>query len=154
VSPLYFQRRELAGLTEARDLSAELRAFLEWLEAAAPDEPVPAEYRPQVDVSETPTAIEIVADLPGVTAEALRVVYTQGAVVIAGRKRAPGCEHRGATFHLAERTFGRFACVIRIGAAVDAGRAQASLSCGELRLRLPRIDDRRGRDITIKVETT
>ena len=54
VSPLYFQRRELAGLTEAADLSAELRAFLEWLDEAAPGEPVPAEYRPAVDVSETP----------------------------------------------------------------------------------------------------
>jgi HSP20 family protein len=154
VSPLYFQRRELAGLTDAAELSAELRAFLAWLDEAAPGEPVPAEYRPAVDVSETATAIDIVADLPGVTADALRVVYTQGAVVIAGRKQAPGCEHRGATFHLAERTFGRFACVIRIGPAVDAGRAQASLTGGELRMRLPRIDDRRGRDITIKVETT
>ena len=154
MSPLYFQRRELAGLTGAADLSAELRAFLDWLDEAAPGEPVPAEYRPPVDVSETATAFEIVADLPGVTADALRVVYTQGAIVIAGRKRAPSCEHRGATFQLAERTFGRFACVVRIGSAIDAGRARASLTGGELRMRLPRIDDRRGRDITIKVETT
>jgi HSP20 family protein len=154
VSPLYFQRRELARLTEATDLSAELRAFLEWLDAAAPGERVPAEYHPPVDVIETAASVCIVADLPGVTADALRVVYTHGAVVIAGRKRAPGCEHRGATFHLAERTFGRFACVVRIGPAVDAGRAQASLTGGELRMRLPRIDDRHGRDITIKVETT
>ncbi len=151
MSPLYFQRRELAGLAEAGELSPELRAFLDWLDATAPGAP-PAEYRPPVDVIETATAIEIVADLPGVTSDTLRVVYTRGAVVIAGRKAAPGCEHRGATFHLAERTFGRFACVIRLATAVDGGRGQATLAAGELRVRLPRTDERRGRDITITVE--
>ena len=151
MSPLYFQQRELAVLSEAGELSAELRAFLEWLDTTAPGAP-PAEYRPPVDVVETPSGVEIAADLPGVTVDTLRVVYTRGAVVIAGRKAAPGCEHRGATFHLAERTFGRFACVIRLPTAVDGGRAQASLACGELRVRLPRIDERRGRDITIRVE--
>jgi HSP20 family protein len=104
-------------------------------------------------VIETAAAIEIVADLPGVAKDALRVLFSRGAVIVAGRKSARSCEHRDATFHLAERTFGRFACVVRLGAAVDSGRAKATLAAGELHIVLPRVEDRRGRDIAIAIES-
>jgi HSP20 family molecular chaperone IbpA len=72
---------------------------------------------------------------------------------VTGRKRAPLCTHREAAFHLAERTFGHFACVVRCEVAVDASRARATLGAGELHVVLPRIDDRRGREIAITVES-
>ena len=109
------------------------------------------EYRPPVDVIETADSIEIVADLPGVPAEAVRATFTGGRLVITGRKGAPLCAHREAAFHLAERTFGHFACVVRCEVAVDAGRARATLARGELHIVLPRIEERRGRDISITV---
>lgn len=154
MSLLYLQRRDLTGLEDLTELSAELRAVLQWLdEAAAGRVRVAAGYEAPVDVLETAAGVEVIADLPGVTADALRVIYTQNAIVIAGCKGAPGCSHRGATFHLAERTFGRFARVVRLGPAVDAARAHATLRDGELRIVLPRVDDRRGHDISIPVET-
>ncbi len=111
------------------------------------------EYRPPVDVIETAESIEIVADLPGVPAESLQVIFTDGTLVVAGRKRAPHCAHREAAFHLAERSFGHFACVVRCEVAVDASRARATLRAGELHVVLPRVvDDRRGREIPISVE--
>lgn len=112
------------------------------------------EYRPPVDVIETARSIEVVADLPGVPAESVRVTFTEGTLVVSGRKRAPLCAHQEAAFHLAERTFGHFACVIRCEAAVDAGHARATLSAGELHVVLPRIDERRGCEISITVEST
>jgi HSP20 family molecular chaperone IbpA len=109
------------------------------------------EYRVPVDVIETATSIEVVADLPGVAPESVRVSITAGTVVIAGRKRAPTCAHREAAFHLAERTFGGFACAVRCDVAVDAGGARATLRDGELHIVLPRIDERRGREIPVAV---
>jgi HSP20 family protein len=151
---LYLQRRDPTGLEDLTELSVELRDVLRWLdEAAAGRVRVPAGYEAPVDVIETAAGLEVVADLPGVAADALRVIYTQHAVVIAGCKGAPACSHRGATFHLAERTYGRFARVVRLGPAVDAARARATLRDGELRIVLPRVDDRRGHDVTIPVET-
>jgi HSP20 family protein len=111
------------------------------------------EYRPPVDVIETAQSIEVVADLPGVPAESLQVIFTGGTLVVTGRKRAPHCAHREAAFHLAERTFGHFARVVRCEVAVDAGRARATLSAGELHVVLPRVDERRGREIPITVES-
>lgn len=64
----------------------------------------------------------------------------------------PACEHRGAAFHLAERTFGRFARAIRLTGAFDAGASRATLTVGELRVVLPRIQERRGGEIRIAVQ--
>ena len=112
-------------------------------------------HAPALDVIETPAAIEIVVDLPGVLAEDLRVVIKQGALIVAGGKHPPAeaCQD-GADFHLVERSFGRFARVVRFDHAVNAARAAASLTAGVLRVSVPRIAERRGREIVVPVETS
>jgi len=138
---------------ERRDLGNDVLRFLDWLDESPLLGGVAAvEHRPPMDVVETAEAVEIVVDLPGVTADCLRIIFTSGTLVVAGRKGAPGCSHREAAFHLAERSFGRFACVVRPSSAIDAGRARAVLGAGELHVVLPRIEDRRGREIQIEIE--
>jgi HSP20 family protein len=109
------------------------------------------ECAPPMDVLETTAGIEVVMDVPGVNAESLRVMFTQGTLVVAGRKLPGVCAHQEAAFHLAERSFGRFTRAVRLAGAFDAGRAAATLAGGELRIVLPRIDERRGRDIHIRI---
>ena len=111
------------------------------------------DYGPPIDVVEHDDRVEITVDLPGVSAESIRVVVSRSTVVIAGRKHARACSERVA-FHLAERRFGRFARAIGLTGAFDAGRGNASLAAGELRVVLPRIEERRGRDIHIEVVRT
>jgi HSP20 family protein len=152
VARIQFGRRDFDIRRNLENMSGDVERFLDWLEDSSASAPVP-EYRPPIDILETSEALDIVADLPGVAADAVRVVYTQGGVLILGRKTAPGCHHREAAFHLAERTFGRFAWLVRLSVAVDAGRARATLQNGELLVSLPRIEDRRGRDQEIKVES-
>jgi HSP20 family protein len=110
------------------------------------------ECRPPIDVYETSEAIEIALDVPGVRPEDVRVVVRENAVVIAGEKAAGPCAAKDARFHLAERTFGRFARALRLLTPVDASQARASLSGGRLRIVVPRIEDRRGRDIPVKID--
>ena len=106
---------------------------------------------PPMDVVETSTAVEVLMDLPGVARSHITVVFSQGTLVVAGRKVPASCAHREAAFHLAERGFGGFVRAVRLSGAFDAGRGQASLADGELRIVLPRIQERRGRDIRIDV---
>jgi HSP20 family protein len=108
------------------------------------------ECAPPVDVLERGDRLEITMDLPGVAVSSIRVVFARDTLIIAGRKAPRVCE-RSVAFHLAERTFGRFARAITLSGAFDAGRATASLAGGELRVVLPRIEERRGRDIAIEV---
>ena len=106
---------------------------------------------PPMDVLESAAGVEIVMDLPGVAAASVQLVFSQGTLLIAGQKLPAPCSDRHAAFHLAERTFGRFARAVRIAGAFDAGRAAATLRGGELRVLLPRIEERRGREIRIEI---
>ena len=109
------------------------------------------ECRPPVDVYETGDAIEVALDVPGVAPDDVRVVVRENAVVVVGEKTTGHCAAKDARFHLAERTFGRFARALRLTTPVNASQARAELSGGRLRIIVPRVDDRRGRDIPVKV---
>jgi HSP20 family protein len=125
-----------------------LRRFLTVFDDEGPASP--GECAPPVDVLEQADRLEITMDLPGLSPGAVRVVFSSGTLVIAGRKAPRVCE-RSVAFHLAERTFGRFARAVALTGAFDVSRATASLANGELRVVLPRIEERRGRDIPIEV---
>ena len=109
-----------------------------------------AECSPPLDIYETDDAFEIAMDLPGVELTALRVVAKGNAVLIAGEK-IPRRGRGDSSFHLVERGYGRFARVARLTKPCDSSRARATLVDGELRVSLPKIDDRRGRTTTIPV---
>ena len=135
-------------------MSDELRRLFDLLDGEAQSRGSAGECSPPVDVIETPAAIEIAVDLPGVNTDAVQVAFARNTVLVAGTKEPRACHHTDATFHLAERTFGRFARVIRLAGALDAGRARAALSAGELRIVIPRIEERRGGEISIPIETS
>ena len=139
-------------LVEQRDReSDDLRRVFAWLDQEGLPVAGPAEFVPSMDVLETAATVEIIADLPGLRADALRVVFTRNMLVVAGQKLPPACEYKDAAFHLAERSFGRFARVFRLAGAFDAGRASATFQAGELHVVIPRIEERRGGEIRIPI---
>jgi HSP20 family protein len=125
------------------------RAFLE-LGRAFGLESLSGECSPPVDVYESDDAVEIAVDLPGVDATAVRVIFKGGAVLIVGEKVAR--RSRGeSSFHLVERGFGRFARAVRLTQPCDGSRATATLANGELRITLPKVEERRGKAIAVAV---
>lgn len=141
-----FLHHDAADLAEdARRLLAELDRDVPGADAAA------AECRPAIDVVETAATVEVVVDVAGIPAEGLRVVIRRNSVLIVGVK-LPTAAPAAVRFHLAERSYGRFARVIRLAGAADASRARATIGRGQLRVVLPRLDDRRGRVYAIPVE--
>jgi HSP20 family protein len=106
---------------------------------------------PPMDVIERPDGLEVIVELAGARG-AVRVTVKAGVLIIAGEKRQPGpCAH-GAAFHIAERTFGSFVRAVPLRIAFDATGIKATLASGELRITVPRIEDRRGREIDIPIE--
>ena len=136
---------------ERREMGEELRRLFDLLDGESQAAGGTGECNPPLDVFESATSIDILMDLPGVPRDSVQLVFARGTVLIAGTKLAGGCGHKNAAFHMAERTFGRFARVVRLAGAVDAGAARATMSAGELRVSFPKIDDRRGRQIRIAV---
>ena len=140
--------------SEVRDLTDEVgRLFDDIDRATGGTRRMPSGHcNPAFDVQETPEALEVVMDLPGVAATHVRVLLKNGALVIAGEKPSPYPGGRGeTTFHLVERGFGRFARAVRLSGAFHTARASATLANGELRVRVPKVEERRGRDIAVPV---
>lgn len=137
---------------ERRDMSDDIRRILNLLEDGAHTGGAAGECIPPCDVVETAGGIELVIDLPGVTRESVTIVFVRSTLVVTGQKLPAACEHRDAAFHLAERSFGRFARAVRLTGAFDAGAATARLAAGELRVMLPRIHERRGGEIRIAIQ--
>lgn len=137
---------------ETRALADDVRRILDELDAQAGSRPLAGECTPDVDVLETAQAFEIVVDVPGVALGSLRIMIKRDILLVAGRKPPTGRVLEGATFHRAERRFGRFARAVRLSAAFDGRRARAALTAGELRIVVPKIDDRRGTEILVPIE--
>jgi len=129
---------------ERRELPDDLRRLIEAGATAV-------ECTPALDVIETDTAVQILLDLPGVTPAQVDIVFARNVVLISGEKTPAAPEDGNAAYHIAERGFGRFARAIGLEGAFDAGKAAATLKDGELRLVLPRLEDRRGGRIRIPV---
>ena len=133
--------RELGD--DIRDLFADLEARL------PPDKRVySGECHPVLDVLETSTGVEIILDITGVETDALRVLFRDGVVLIAGAK-APN--NPGGTYHLVEREFGRFARAVRLTGAFEVDAARAWLENGELTIVIPRRVERRGRPHAVPI---
>lgn len=142
---------DIYARADSADLAEAMRRLLRDLESTHGPGASIGECRPPIDVYEAGGNVEIAIDVPGLAPEDLRVVVRENAVIVVGEKAAGSCAARDARFHLAERTFGRFARALRLLTPVDASKARAELQGGRLRIIVPRIDDRRGRDIPVKV---
>lgn len=137
---------------DAADLADDARRLLQELDRDVPGvASLSAECRPPLDILETADSVEIVVDVPGVAAESLRVAIRRNTLLIVGAKIAQGIDPH-ARFHLAERSYGRFARAVRLGGTFDASRARAKATAGELHVVLPRIEDRRGQVMLVPVE--
>lgn len=112
------------------------------------------EYVPPVDVFDTTEGLTIVVDVPGVPASSVRALIKEGVVIVIGEKPSTTCGCERAQFHVAERSFGRFARGVRLHGAFDAARARATLRAGELRIVVPRVEERRGREIVIPIDAS
>ena len=136
--------------SEVGDFSDEVRLVFLELGREFGSAALAGECVPPIDVYETDDTLEIAVDLPGVDPAAVRVLGKGDSILIAGEKGARRARGE-SSFHLVERGYGRFARVVRLGRPCDTARARASIAHGELRISIPKIDDRRGRAIRIAI---
>lgn len=113
--------------------------------------PVEGEWIPSVDIFESRGRLVIAAEVPGVSPDGLRISFRDRHLVITGERKEKRPAAEKASFHCVERPQGRFTRVILIDVAVDIRLAEASLAGGVLTVTMPRVKDRRDREIVIPV---
>src|SRR5919204_2437796 len=93
----------IAVPSEIGDFADEVRrVFLELGRVFGGGDALAGECVPTLDVYETDDALELAVDVPGVSADAVRVLSKGDTILIVGEK-APRRTRRDATFHLVER---------------------------------------------------
>ncbi len=112
---------------------------------------VPGAWSPPVDLCETEEAVCVSVELPGVPAELIEVSLTSSYLRISGKKKRRVL--RGSISHLcSERSYGHFNRTIPLRWPVRVRGATAELKNGLLRVRLPKIKDRRGAEFKVQIK--
>lgn len=105
-------------------------------------------FLPAVDIFETPEALVLVADMPGVAADKVTVDLRDNYLVITGEVSPP--LGQGETSVEQEFYTGDFLREFHLGSLIDQGRIEALMKDGVLRLVLPKVERAKPRKIDVK----
>lgn len=94
-------------------------------------------HQPAIDVYETPFAILLELELPGVRPEHIQIHITSGTLVIQGKKEDPDAVYN-RRYHMAERIFGPFRRTLILPKTAIGKEAKASLEGGILKVIIPK----------------
>ena len=142
---------ERLELQRLRDRVGRLFAALQ--EATVAEDPLASEtWAPPVDLCESADAIVIYVELPGLTAEHIKVGATNTQLRIWGDKKRRTPRNRILSHLCSERSFGKFCRIVPLRWTVSIQDSEASIDNGMLTVRMPKIEDRRGVEFKIPVK--
>ncbi len=110
------------------------------------------EWLPSFDVFETKDSLVIKVEAPGMTKRDLTAAFQGHKLIVSGEKKEPKTEQRNNGYLCMERSFGKFTRSIYIDQAVDLAKADAELGQGVLTITIPKLKDRRGSKIRLKIK--
>src|SRR2546426_7471562 len=142
---------ERLELQRLRDRVGRLFAALQ--EATVAEDPLASEtWAPPVDLCESAEAIVVCVELPGLTAEHIKVGATNTQLRIWGEKKRRMPRNRILSHLCSERSYGKFSRIVPLRWTVSVLDATAEVANGILIVRLPKIEDRRGVEYKIAVK--
>lgn len=104
---------------------------------------------PKLDVSETDSHVNVVAELPGVKQEEIDIEVQTDVLRISGEKKDERVVNE-QNYHATERSFGRFDRSVSLPAEVDGQQAEATFKDGVLSISLPKVKATGAQKVTIK----
>ena len=151
IKPIRATGLERLEVQRLRDRVGRLYAALQ--EATEAENPLASgTFAPPVDLCETETMISIRVELPGVTADQIKIGLTNTKLRIWGEKKRRPSRRRIISYHCSERSFGKFGRIVPLRWTVCIRNASAELKGGMLHIHLPKIEDRRGEEVLVEVK--
>lgn len=144
-------RRPLDGMTSLRRLNSILdEAFNAWPFQPQESGSLTSSWLPPCDVFEDKSAVKIVAEVPGVKAEDVKISLENNLLTLRGEKKQQA-EERTERVHRYERSYGLFERSFALPNLVDADKIEAKYDNGILTVTLPKAERARSREISVKV---
>ena len=109
-----------------------------------------AGYLPPLDVTESGGAMRVTLEMPGVSADKVRVIVRGNCIEATGEKQ-PDFPAGEVSFLRLERGFGKFCRTFEVIGPVDLGNVSARQKDGILTITIPKIAERRGKERRITV---
>jgi HSP20 family protein len=129
------------------------RLFAALQEATVAEDPLASEtWAPPVDLCETADAIVVRVELPGLTAEQIKIGATNTQLRIWGEKKRRATRNKILSHLCSERSYGKFCRIVPLRWTVSVQDAIAEVANGMLVVYLPKIEDRRGVEFKIPVK--
>jgi len=127
------------------------RLFEQTLSRSRTEEGIsPSTWSPAVDVYETPEAIVMKADLPGLTPEDIELEIRDTTLTIKGERRfAKGMQQEN--YLRIERAYGAFQRSFTLPATIQQEKVQAIFRNGVLDLLLPKAEEAKPKKIAIDI---
>ncbi len=127
------------------------REMLRLLDAASGDTEADggAGVFPPLNISQDDNNFYIRAEVPGIKPADIAISALRNRVSISGRREIPR-EHERVSYHRKERPEGSFDRTVTLPAEVDAERVEARYADGILTLALPKAEQAKPRQITVK----
>ena len=104
---------------------------------------------PPVNISQDDDNFYLRAEVPGVQPDELSISAVRNRVSLAGKREIPS-EHDGVSYHRKERADGSFNRTVALPTEVDAARVDARYADGVLTLTLPKAEETKPRQITVR----
>ena len=110
----------------------------------------PSNWHFNVDIAENKDEFEVVAELPGLKKNEIHISFKEGALVIEGERKEEK-EEKEKNFHRTERRYGKFCRTFNLGNRVKVDAIDASYKDGVLKVRLPKVEEVKPKEIPVKI---
>ena len=106
-------------------------------------------WSPALDIFDTPEAIVLKAELPGLDASDIDIEVDDNVLTLTGERRFEDRVEEGR-YHRVERAYGRFQRSVTLPQNVKAGEITAGVDRGVLEVRVPKADEAKPRTIEVQ----
>jgi HSP20 family protein len=141
------------SLRELENLSKQLSNMVERRNVSRGDSQeamASADWAPLVDIVESESEFLLLAELPGVNKNEVKVSIEKGILTLTGQ-RGQDNESRGLRHHRIERAYGKFARSFAVPESVDEQKLSAEFRDGLLKIHLPKAEKAKPRSVEIRV---
>lgn len=108
-------------------------------------------WGPAVDIYESKDDVIVLADIPGMKKEDIEVTVKDQVLIIKGERKAQELPENVEELR-EERSFGTFTKAFTLPSGVDAANVKALYQNGVLELTLPKREDAKPKQISVKVQ--
>ena len=111
-----------------------------------------AAFKPPTDVCESADEVCIRIELPGVSANQIKIALMSDKIRVYGEKKRRNPRQKVISHLCSERNYGRFSRVVPLRWTINVKDTKAELRDGVLTIHLPKAKDRRGSEFKVPIK--